>query len=87
MADDRTSVCLYCRSHGAGLLYHVTFHMGFTPFYLMCRRKDESKESKYHGGAKESTSKQQMLELTEITFHWEWIEAMYVAVKAVGLFL
>ena len=60
-------------------------------FILMCRRKDDKgKQLKHHGTAKESTSKQQRFDWTEIiTFSLRKNGGYmhYVVVQAVGLFL
>ena len=56
-----------CTSCGAGLLYHVTFHIWGLHLYLMYRRKeDESKQSKHHDIAKQSNRSSNYV--TKITF-------------------
>ena len=52
-----------------GLINHMTFQKKSYEFIRIHRRKEnESKQSKHHGGEKESTSEQQRFELIEITF-------------------
>ena len=69
-----------CRSHGAGLVYHMIFQEVHTH-----RRKEV--ESKHHGTVKELTSEHQRFDWTEYSIPWERMEAIFVVVWVVDLFL